>query len=251
MSKIKLLAFDADDTLWHHENYVQQAWDALHTLMQTYGHFPDAAALAQAKQIDNLKLWGFGVKSIILAMIEAAIAMTQGKISATDIQKIIDIGKRLYLHPIILLDGVAKALDKLSQHYPLMMITKGDLWAQELKLTQSGLAPYFKTIEIVSDKDIATYQRVFRKHEVNPRDVVMVGNSVKSDVLPLIALGAQAIHIPYSVTWQFERAELAESDQNRFILLPSMQDLPDVLERYENSSASLLIDVKPLFPVQS
>ena len=248
MSKIKLLAFDADDTLWHHENYVQQAWEALHTLMQSYGHFPDASNLAQAKQIDNLKLWGFGVKSIILAMIEAAIAMTQGRISATDIQKIIDIGKQLYQHPIILLDGVAKTLETLSQKYPLIMITKGDLWAQEVKLSQSGLTPYFKHIAIVSDKDITTYQRVFREQNIDPRDVVMIGNSVKSDVLPLIALGAQAIHIPYYVTWQFERAEVAESDQNRFILLPSMKDLPGVLERYENSTASLLIDVKPLFP---
>jgi putative hydrolase of the HAD superfamily len=249
MSKIKLLAFDADDTLWHHENYVQQAWDALHNLMQSYGHYPEAATLAQAKQIDNLKLWGFGVKSIILAMIEAAIAMTQGKISATDIQKIMDIGKQLYLHPIILLDGVAQTLDTLSKQYPMILITKGDLWAQEVKLAQSGLAQYFKHVEIVSDKDIATYQRVFREQNIDPRDVVMVGNSVKSDILPLIALGAQAIHIPYYVTWQFERAEVAESDQNRFILLPTMSDLPGVLERYENSDAKLLVDLKSLHAV--
>lgn len=244
MSKIKLLAFDADDTLWHHENYVQQAWESLHALMQSYGHFPDASNLANAKHIDNLKLWGFGVKSITLSMVEAAIAMTQGRITGSDIQKIIDIGKQLYLHPIILLDGVASAIETLSQHYELVMITKGDLWAQEVKLSQSGLARYFKHVEIVSDKDINVYQRIFRERNIDPRDVVMVGNSVKSDILPLIALGAQAIHIPYYVTWQFERAEVAESDQNRFVLLPSMKELPDLLSRYENSDARLLVDVK-------
>ncbi len=251
MSKIKLLAFDGDDTLWHHENYIQQAWDAMHNVMQSYGHFPDAAILAQAKQIDNLKLWGFGVKSIILAMIEAAIAMTQGKISGADIQKIIEIGRQLYLHPIILLDGVAKALEALSPHYQMMIITKGDLWAQEVKVAQSGLASYFQHVEIVSDKDIHTYQRVFREKNIDPRNIVMIGNSVKSDILPPLALGAQAVHIPYYVTWQFERAEVAERDENRFVLLPTMNDLPLLLQRYEESDARLLVDVKALHTLDS
>ena len=243
MTKIKLLAFDADDTLWHHENYVQQAWEAFHTLMQSYGHFPDASALANAKHIDNLKLWGFGVKSITLSMIEAAIAMTHGRIIGTDIEKIILIGKQLYQHPIILLDSVAAVIEKLSQDYPLILVTKGDLWAQEVKLLQSGLQKFFKHIEIVSDKDIATYQRIFQDYHVDPRDVVMVGNSVKSDILPLLALGAQAVHIPYYVTWQFEKAEISENGPQRFVLLPSIKDLPDLLDQYEQNPAHRLVDV--------
>jgi putative hydrolase of the HAD superfamily len=250
MSKIKLLAFDADDTLWHHENYVQDAWEAMHKLMQKYGHFPEANALANARHIDNLKLWGFGVKSITLSMIEAAIAMTQGRISGDDIQTIIDIGKRLYLHPIILLDHVAETLETLYKSYPLMVITKGDLWAQEVKLQQSGLEKYFSQVEVVSDKDINTYQRIFQQHKVDPRDVVMIGNSVKSDILPPISLGAQAIHVPYYVTWQFEKAEVAENEQKRFMLLPSMRELPDVIARYEASDARLLVDMKPLYSVE-
>ncbi|HEY1096313.1 MAG TPA: HAD family hydrolase [Alphaproteobacteria bacterium] len=243
MSKIKLLAFDADDTLWHHESYVQDAWEAMHKLMQKYGHFPEASSLANARHIDNLKLWGFGVKSITLSMIEAAIAMTQGRITGEDIQAIIDIGKRLYLHPIILLDHVAETLDDLSKKYPLILITKGDLWAQEVKLQQSGLQKFFKHVEVVSDKDIHTYQRIFQEQNMDPRDAVMVGNSVKSDILPLLALGAQAVHIPYYVTWQFEKAEVAENEQKRFVLLPSMRNLPGLLDKYEQSDARLLVDV--------
>jgi putative hydrolase of the HAD superfamily len=243
MSKIKLLAFDADDTLWHHESYIQDAWDAMHKLMQNYGHFPEAANLANARHIDNLKLWGFGVKSITLSMIEAAIAMTQGRISSQDVQAIIDIGKRLYMHPIILLDHVKETLDATCGTYPLMVITKGDLWAQEVKLQQSGLMDYFKSVHVVSDKDIPTYQRIFNDHKISPRDVVMVGNSVKSDILPLIALGAQAVHIPYYVTWQFERAEVAENDKERFVMLPSMRNLPALLSAYEASEARSLVDV--------
>jgi putative hydrolase of the HAD superfamily len=242
MTKIKLLAFDADDTLWHHESYVQDAWEAMHKLMQKYGHFPEASNLANARHIDNLKLWGFGVKSITLSMIEAAIAMTQGRISGQDVQAIIDIGKRLYMHPIILLDHVAETLETMSKIYPLMLITKGDLWAQEVKLQQSGLAQYFKHVHVVSDKDIPTYQHIFQDRNIDPRDVVMVGNSVKSDILPLIAVGAQAIHIPYYVTWQFERAEVAENDKERFVLLPSMRNLPDLLAYYESSSDHTLVD---------
>lgn len=237
---ITTIAFDGDDTLWHHENFFREATQEFHNYMNTLGSFPDALERLDAKHIEDLALWGYGVKGLTLSMIELAINLTEGRITGEQIQTIFNIGKRTHQHPVILLDHVAETIGKLSDRYHLLLITKGDLIAQEMKITKSGLAEFFDGIEIVSEKDVPTYEKIFELYRLKPNEVIMVGNSIRSDILPPLKLGAQAIHIPYHTSWHFEQAELAETDKTNFIVLPSMKDLPDILKRLEESTEKRL-----------
>jgi putative hydrolase of the HAD superfamily len=241
--KIKTIAFDGDDTLWHHENYFSEARQKFNSLMNELGDFPNAGEVADAQHISNLPLWGYGVRSFTLSMIEAAISMTNGSIDGNNIKHIMEIGRSLYQHPVILLDHVAETIQELQTKYRLVLITKGDLVAQEIKISQSKLGPFFETIEIVSEKDVETYQRIFKRHGINPKECIMVGNSVKSDIIPPVQLGAQAVHIPYHSTWLFERAEVAQTDQGKFIVLPTMKELVSIIERFENSDRTSLAEI--------
>lgn len=228
---ITTIAFDGDDTLWHHENFFREACHRFHDYMNTLGSFPDAYQALDAKHINDIKLWGYGVKGLILTMIELAIQMTGGKITGAELQKIFDLGKETYQHPINLLPFVRETLTALHGRYVLLLITKGDLIAQEMKIAQSGLASLFDRIEIVTEKDEETYARIMRQHKIDPQSLVMVGNSIRSDILPPLNLGAQAVHVPYHVSWHFENPEIAETDQKKFIVLPSLEKLPEVIAK--------------------
>jgi putative hydrolase of the HAD superfamily len=234
--KITTIAFDGDDTLWHHENYFSETKARFHTLMNELGDYPDAEEQASERHIANIPLWGYGVKSFTLAMVETAITLTSGKIIGSDIERIMDIGRSLYEHPVILLDHVAETIQALHGQYRLLLITKGDLLAQEMKIAQSKLAPFFEGIEIVSEKNVETYERVFKRYGLKAGEVLMVGNSVKSDILPPIMLGAQAIHIPYYVTWKYEQVETTETEQGKFMVLPDIKELPRALQEIEKNS---------------
>ncbi len=237
---ITTIAFDGDDTLWHHENYFLEAKERLHALVNEYGDYPDALEKMDAQHIANLPVWGYGVKSHMLSTIEAALRMAGDNLPASAIAQILEIGKELHQHPVHLLDGVAETIGKLNERYGLILITKGDLTAQEMKITRSGIAPYFDAVEIVSEKNEATYERIFKRYQLRPEEVVMVGNSIKSDILPVVRLGGQAIHIPYHTSWAFEEAEVAETDKEKFIVLPSMRDVPRFLEKLEKSGQDKL-----------
>lgn len=226
---IKTIAFDGDDTLWHHESYFEGAKQRFHDIMNQIGHYPDAADQVDLKHIQDLKLWGYGVKGFTLTMIETAITLTNGTITGQQIKEIFDLGKETYLHPITLLDHVRETLIKLRGRYFLLLITKGDLVAQEMKIAQSGLADFFDGIEIVSEKDISSYQRILKRYEIIPNEFVMVGNTIRSDILPPLQIGAKAIHIPYHTSWHFETPEVAEIEKSRFTVLPSMEKLPDII----------------------
>jgi putative hydrolase of the HAD superfamily len=237
---ITTIAFDGDDTLWHHENFFLDAQKRLHALLNEYGDFPDAFAQIDAQHVADLPIWGYGVKSLVLSALECAIRITAGKIPAEGIQRILEIGRELHQHPVQLLDGVAEAVGTLNQRYGMILITKGDLIAQEMKVTRSGIAPYFDAVEIVSEKNEETYERIFKRYQLDPAEVLMIGNSIKSDILPVVRVGGQAIHIPYHTTWEFEKAEIAQTDLEKFIVLPTMKDLPEFLERLEKSGQSKL-----------
>jgi putative hydrolase of the HAD superfamily len=232
--KITTIGFDGDDTLWHHANYFAETEHKFHVLMNELGDYPDAEDQVKALHIANIPLWGYGVKSFTLSMIETANNLTSGEISGRYIKRIMEIGRSLYEHPVILLDHVAETIQNLQGKYRLILITKGDLLAQELKIAQSKLAPFFEGIEIVSEKDIETYQRIFKRYGVNPAETVMVGNSVKSDILPPLEIGANAIHIPYQFNWKHEVVELDEEEQKKFLVLPTIQNLPEALHYLEN-----------------
>ncbi len=228
---ITTIAFDGDDTLWHHDNYFREATQEFHNYMNSLGSFPDALAQLDTKHIQDIAQWGYGVMGLTLSMIELSVQMTSGKITGDQIQVIFDIGRKAHQHPVILLDHVAETIGALHDRYQLLLITKGDLIAQEMKVHKSGLAEFFDGIEIVSEKDVPTYEHIFELYRVDPSEVVMIGNTLRSDIIPPLKLGAQAVHIPYHTSWHFEQGEVAEADRNNFIILPSMKDLPQLLEK--------------------
>jgi putative hydrolase of the HAD superfamily len=220
-----VLGFDADDTLWHNENIFEQTHQRYRALLS---RFHDAATVERtlfATEMRNLELYGYGVKGFTLSAIETAIALTDGRISAEEIQQLIALGKDMLAHPVELLDGVEETLAELGGRHQLLLITKGDLRDQERKLAKSRLAARFRQIEIVSEKDEATYRGIFRRHGVSPERFIMVGNSLKSDILPVLALGGVGVHVPYHLTWAAERVEEAPRAEGRFFRLGSLREL--------------------------
>ena len=201
---IKVLAFDGDDTLWHNETRFNVTQGELRKLVRR--HVPDADVDSHLYDVEmrNLGLYGYGVKAFTLSMVETAIHLTDGRIPATDLQVILDWGKRMLTAPTELLDGVEDALREASARYSLLLITKGDLFDQESKLARSGLGDLFAGVEILTDKTAGTYGSVLRRRGIEPAEFVMVGNSLRSDVAPVVELGARAVHIPYHVTWNHE-----------------------------------------------
>jgi putative hydrolase of the HAD superfamily len=202
---IKVVAFDGDDTLWHNETHFHFTQAALRDLLR--GHAPNADVDARLfeTEMKNLSLYGYGIKSFTLSMIETAIEVTEGRIPAADLEVILDWGKRMLREPTELLDGVRETLLEVSREHELLLITKGDLFDQESKLARSGLAERFSGVEILSDKNVDSYRRVLDRRGIATDEFVMVGNSLRSDVVPVVELGARAVHIPYHVTWHHEQ----------------------------------------------
>ncbi len=226
---MKLIAFDADDTLWVNEpNYV----DVKQKLCELLSHHIDQDTLTLRfydAQIKNLHVFGYGAKSFILSMIETAIELTNGAITGAEIQQIIDIGRKLIDFPIEVLDGVRDVLEILAKKFDLMVLTKGDLFDQESKIARSGLGHYFKHVEIVSEKNEQAYLRVLQKYNVQPADFLMIGNSLKSDILPVVHIGGRAIHIPYEVTWAHEQVADEQLAGKSFTTLANVRELLDLL----------------------
>lgn len=227
---MKLIAFDADDTLWANEpNYI----NVKQNLCDLLSRYVDQETLAQQfydSQIRNLAVFGYGAKSFMLSMIETAIELTNGAITGNEIQQIIDVGRKLLDFPIEVLDGVHDVLDTLSKRFELMVLTKGDLFDQESKIARSGLGHYFTHVEIVSEKNEQTYQRILQKYQIQPADFLMIGNSLKSDVLPVVHIGGRAIHIPYETTWAHEMVTDEQLTGKLFTTLGSIRELSALLE---------------------
>jgi putative hydrolase of the HAD superfamily len=204
MNEIKVIAFDADDTLWVNEPYFRETEDRFCELLEDYlPHHSVARELLQM-EIRNINLYGYGVKGFMLSMIEAAMELSDKTIKVDVIEKIIALGKELLEKPIVLLDEVEDVLQSLQGKYKLVVATKGDLLDQERKLRKSGLEHYFHHIEIMSEKKEADYQKLLKHLDIQPAEFMMLGNSLKSDVLPVLELGGHAVHIPYHTTWAHE-----------------------------------------------
>ena len=228
-SKIKVIGFDADDTLWVNETYFR---DAEHAICKLLSHYETPNKIDQEifkMEMKNLGIYGYGVKAFILSMVEVALELSNYTVSNQVITEILDIGKAMLNKPVELLSGVETTLKTLSKKYKLIVITKGDLLDQERKLERSGLSKYFHHIEIVSDKKSINYSRVLKHLEIEPKSFLMVGNSLKSDILPLINIGAQAVHIPFHTTWAHETVSPAETEDKEFTTLKSISELPALL----------------------
>jgi putative hydrolase of the HAD superfamily len=222
---ITTVALDADDTLWHNESIFHLTQDNYVNLLKDYGEPDHMKARLLEVEIRNLKLYGYGVKSFTLSMIETAIDLTRGAVPAKTIMEILNLGRTMLEHPVEPLPGVAETLEALKDSYKLVMVTKGDLMNQEQKLARSGLGDFFDAIEIVSEKDASTYRRIVARQGIRAEETVMIGNSMKSDVLPALEAGLWGIHIPYHITWAHEHAE-APSDSPRFAKLETITALP-------------------------
>lgn len=223
------VGIDADDTLWHSENRFHQTHQRYHDLIAQHVDLDvdELEALMLATEQRNLRLFGYGAKGFTLSLIETAIEVTGATIPATDIARIVDFGKDLLDHPVELLPGVSDTIDELrTRGFGLVLITKGDLWHQESKVAASGIAEAFDAVEIVSEKDPATYASVLARHRIDPAAFCMIGNSVRSDVLPLLEVGARAVHVPYEYLWAHEA--VPEPDAS-FPVLTGIAEILDLL----------------------
>jgi putative hydrolase of the HAD superfamily len=233
MPAISTIGFDADDTLWHNESIFE---DAHRRYCDLLARWHDAATVERtlfATEMRNLERFGYGVKSHALSSIETAIAMTDGAISADEIRAIVDLAKGMLDHPVELLDGAAEVVPALAQRHQLVLITKGDLRDQERKVRKSGLEAHFHEIEIISEKDTSIYRRLLSRHGIAPEDFVMVGNSLKSDILPVLDLGGRGVYVPYRTTWEAERADPPTDGAaaGRFFTIPNLRALPELIDR--------------------
>ncbi|HXS04391.1 MAG TPA: HAD family hydrolase [Rhodanobacter sp.] len=203
---LQLIGFDGDDTLWHSEGYYREANDLFAQIIGRYVDLTDQRVEERmlATEQRNLGLFGYGAKGMALSMVETAIAISDGRISASDIHRIVELGKSVLQHPVELLPGMREAVEAVARDYEVVLITKGDLFHQEKKVAQSGLADLFRRIEIVSEKNAATYLRVLGEFSLQPAQFAMVGNSLRSDIEPVVRLGGWGIHLPYHVTWAHE-----------------------------------------------
>jgi|WetSurMetagenome_2_1015567.scaffolds.fasta_scaffold142841_2 putative hydrolase of the HAD superfamily len=235
MSLFDVIAMDADDTLWHNEHIYRQGRIVLIRLLAQYGS-PEAI-YARLFQIEtqNLVHFGYGLKSFTLSMIETAVEFSKGRISGDDIQELIEQNKKMVASEVELVDHVIETVSQLSTKYPLMLITKGDLFEQENKITRSGLGHFFKFIEVVSEKNSETYRHLLEHYSIEPRRFLMVGNSTRSDILPILELGGHAVYIPYPTTWQHENAELPPPNRAGYFKIENISLLPDLLRQLENS----------------
>lgn len=227
---IRLLGLDADDTLWHNESIFARAQERYRDLLAKYHPAAEVDRALLATEMRNIPLYGYGVKGYMLSTVETAIALTKGAISAGEIRDILALGQEMLAHPVELLPGVAETLPRLSAAYRLVLITKGDLHHQEKKVAASGLADHFHAIEIVSEKDPAAYARVLRRHGVGVEEFAMAGNSLKSDILPVLELGGAGVHVPYPITWAHEQVDRRPDGHGRFRAVERFAQLPAVLD---------------------
>jgi putative hydrolase of the HAD superfamily len=238
MPHFDLIAFDADDTLWHNERLYEHTQARLAALLTRYD--VNAGALSERlyqTESRNIGLFGYGIKSFTLSMIETAVELTGGRLAGRDVLAILDLAKAQLNAPVELLEHAHPVVSQLANRFRLMVITKGELHDQETKLQRSGLAEYFGDIAVVSDKTVGSYARLFANHSLEPSRLIMVGNSLRSDILPILQVGGTAVYVPYAGTWLHEAAEAPSAGTPRFHQLDHLGLLPALIEQLESGSA--------------
>ncbi|UYO00970.1 MAG: HAD family hydrolase [Devosia sp.] len=232
MARITTIAFDADDTLWQNEQFFRLTEQRFADLVAPYTDAPDLNGRLIEAVTRNLSFYGFGMKGFALSMVETALEVTDHKVPGTVIAEVLAAGRELLSYPIETLPHVDQALGRLQETHRLILVTKGDVFDQERKVAASGLAGYFAAIEIVSNKDHDTYRRVFDRHADGPERTVMVGNSVRSDILPALEAGAYAVYVPHDLTWSYEHAEEPVA-QPRYARIEHLGELEAALTSFE------------------
>ena len=235
MHDIRLVGFDGDDTLWRSEDYYRSAEKQYEEIIGRYIDLHDAGTAQHLLKVErrNLAVFGYGAKGMTLSMIEAAIELTGERISAHHLHQIVEIGRRTLQHPVEVIDGVREAVAAIAARWPVVLITKGDLFHQEQKIERSGLRDLFPRIEIVSEKDPQTYARVLAEFGLPAGRFVMVGNSLRSDIEPVLALGGWGVHTPYAVTWAHEAEHGVSADEPRLRLADTAWQWPQAVAAIE------------------
>lgn len=226
---ITAIAFDADDTLWHNERFFKLSKESFTELLADYADADHLEERLLAAEKRNLSRYGFGIKGFTLSMIETAIEVSGADLPASVVRTILDTGRDMLDHPVELFPGVADAIDRLSKTHRLLIVTKGDLFHQERKIAASGIADYFSGVEIVSDKSPQTYQAVFARHGDGADRGLMIGNSLKSDVIPAIEAGAWGVYVPHELTWIVEHAS-TPAGHPRYREVRAVSELPALVE---------------------
>jgi putative hydrolase of the HAD superfamily len=234
---IALVGFDADDTLWRSQDYFDEAQAAFERIVARYVDLGDLGARLYAAEKRNLALFGYGAKGMVLSMIETAVEVTDARISAADLHRIVVLGKDLLQHPVELLPGVRDAVAAIAAQHPVVLITKGDLFHQEAKVRDSGLSDLFRRIEIVSEKDPRTYARLFEEFGIDAARFLMVGNSLRSDIAPVLALGGWGVHVPYHTTWAHEAAADIGEGIERMRTIDGLAALPAAIHALQTPAS--------------
>lgn len=236
---LRMVAFDGDDTLWRSQDFFDEAQAAFEALLAPYVDLADARLHERLYAVEkrNIGIFGYGVKGMALSMIEAAIEITGARIAARDVQRIVQLAHSLLRHPVELLPGIREAVEAIASTHPVVLITKGDLFHQEAKVRDSGLSHLFRRIEIVSEKDVPTYARLLAEFDVAPARFAMVGNSLRSDIAPVLELGGWGVHVPYHTTWLHER-EADLPDRTRLREVADAAALPAAIADIEHAAAS-------------
>ncbi len=227
---IEHIAFDADDTLWHNETIFHMTHEKFETLLAEYDSTDGIKKRLFETEMRNLQYFGYGIKGFTLSMIETAIELTGGRINGNRIQEIIQLARDMVKAPVELLEHVRDTIPLLAQSYSLILITKGDIFDQESKIARSGLSNYFKHIEILSKKTVDTYQHVLKKYHLDPHSFLMVGNSLKSDILPVLEIGGHGVFIPYPLCWEHEQVDETELLHKNYHELEHIGLLPELIK---------------------
>jgi putative hydrolase of the HAD superfamily len=230
LKDIEVIAFDADDTLWENENFFRDAEHEFCQVMAGYVPVKETADTLYRIEMQNMELYGYGIKAFMLSLIETSLVLSKNRVNPEQVEAIIGIGKRMLQKDVILLDSVTDLLEKLYGHYRLVLASKGDLLDQERKLKKSGLLKYFHHIEIMTNKQEENYRELLKHLDVCPERFMMVGNSLRSDILPVIRLGGYAVHVPYYTTWEHEQMDPSEIKSDRFFELKQLHDLLNLFE---------------------
>ncbi|MFD2828821.1 HAD family hydrolase [Leeuwenhoekiella polynyae] len=228
LNTIKVIAFDADDTLWVNETFFRDAEIAFAKHLLDYGDEEDIVRMLLDTEIRNLDTYGYGIKGFTLSMLETAHRLMGDKMNAETTAFILDKGKQMLAEPVEVLPHIEEVLEELSKKYKLVVATKGDLLDQERKLIKSGLIDYFHHVEIVSDKKETQYKKLVKHLDIEPQEFLMIGNSLKSDVIPVLAMGGYAFHIPFHTTWTHEQVD-DEINHSKFRALTNAKELLDIL----------------------
>jgi len=220
---IKVIAFDADDTLWVNEPFFREAEKEFANMLAEYAQEDEVYRVLYKVEMANMPIYGYGIKGFMLSLIETANVVSGYRVTPQNITAILDLGKEMLNKPVDLLDGVEQVLKRLSGQYRLIVATKGDLLDQERKLNKSGLLQYFHHIEVMSDKNPQSYTALLKHLDIEPHELLMIGNSLKSDILPVLEIGAWGIHVPFHTTWHHEEVE-QEIKSEQFVEVEKLAD---------------------------